>query len=135
MEQFEPNNSEKIEQSHGTDKLTEQQLSTVILEIKRADQILLSGIDFEMGEFQRIKEHLVEISDSLFRTILDKAKNEEDLPKDRLECLENLNRLEVILGRQVFDVLLKDSLTNRETLGELERKLSNEKSWWKKIFN
>ncbi|MCX6719099.1 MAG: hypothetical protein NTZ38_01855 [Candidatus Taylorbacteria bacterium] len=115
--------------------LNESQLRTAILEIQRADQILLDGIDSEMGEFQGIKEHLVEISELLFSTLFGKAKDETFAPKDRLECVENMNKLDIILGREIYDDLLLKNLTNRETLEELKRKLNNGGRWWKKILN
>jgi len=138
MEQFKPENNPEIqEQPHieelETKKLSAGQLFTAISQVERADEILLHGLDFNIGEFENIKEYLIKISDPLFTSLLVEIRNETNSPKDRLKHVEILEKLEIILGIDKFQDLLKNNITNRETLVEIKRKLKSGGRWWNKL--
>ena len=127
MEQFKP------ESNFETEKLSAGQLSTAMSQVERADKILLHGLDFNMGEFENIKNYLIQISEPLFTILLEEIRKETNLPKDRLKYVEVLEKLEIILGNDRFQILLKNNITNKETLAELKRKLKEGGRWWKKL--
>ena len=102
-------------------------------QVERADKILLHGLDFNMGEFENIKNYLIQISEPLFTILLEEIRKETNLPKDRLKYVEVLEKLEIILGSDKFQDLFRNNITNKETLGELKRKLKEGGRWWKKL--
>jgi len=69
----------------------------------------------------------------LFTGLLEEIRKETNPPKDRIKYVEILEKLEIILGGDRFQVLLRNNITNKETVAELKRKLKDGGKWWKKL--